>query len=223
VAPRLRLAPTSSAQSLLSISRGGRSRTFAPSLADAESNYNATLVEAEETAPTLVADLQAADPAARPRAHAQEAAETAAPHAFLGGEVTQEAVEAICSVADTDELTKAADPLVHPREAAETASPLAPAGQAPEAVLPPAPIGDATESAGPAPAVDELAKPAAPLVHVVYSRRPAALLADLDEAAETARPGDPMEAVFTLTPRSEALLFAAHSEAAVPAAVEEPK
>jgi hypothetical protein len=105
----------------------------------------ATVVEAEETAPRL-ATAEAADPAAHPRAQADETAETAAPHASLGGEVTQEAVEAICSVADTDELAKAADLLVHPREAAETASPLAPAGRATEAVLPPAPIGDAAES-----------------------------------------------------------------------------
>jgi hypothetical protein len=72
--------------------------------------------------------------------------------------------------------------------------------------------------------VDELANPAVPLVHVVYSRRPAAPLADLDEAAETARPfaptgGDLMEAV----PINEAPLLAAQSEAAVPAAAEEPK
>jgi hypothetical protein len=195
------------------------------SLADAESN--ATVVEAEETAPRL-ATAEAADPAAHPRPHAQEAAETAAPHASLAGEVTQEAVEATCSVADTDELAKAAAPLVHVDEATETATPLAPAGQATEAVLPPAPVGDAAESAGPAPAVDELAKPAAPLIHVVYSRRPAAPLAELDEAAETARPlaptgDDPMEAVPTLTPGSEAPLLAAQSEAAIPAAVEEPK
>jgi hypothetical protein len=167
----------------------------------------ATVVEAEETAPRL-ATAEAADPAAHPRDQAVETAETAAPHASLGGEVTQEAVEAICSVADTDELAKPADPLTHPHEAPETATPLAPAG--------------------PAPAVDALAKPAAPLVHVVYRRRPAAPLADLDEAAETARPlaltgGDPMEAVPTLTPRSEAPLLAAQSEAAIPAAVEEPK
>jgi hypothetical protein len=102
------------------------------SLADAESN--AIVVEAEETAPTL-ATAEAADPAAHPRAHAQEAAETAAPHASLAGEVTQEAVEATCSVADTNELAKAAAPLVHVDEAPETATPLAPAGQESEAPL----------------------------------------------------------------------------------------
>ena len=164
----------------------------------------ATVVEAKETAPML-ATAEAADPAAHPRAQAAEAAETAAPHASLAGEVTQEAVEATCSVADTDELAKAADPLVHVREAPETASPLAPAGQATEAVLPPAPTGDAAESAGPAPAVDALAKP---------------------EAAENPRARSPlqaatlMEAVPTLTPRSEAPLLTRQSEAAIPAAVE---
>jgi hypothetical protein len=172
------------------------------SLADGESR--ATVVEAEETAPRL-ATAEAADPAAHPRAHVQEAAETAAPHASLGGEVTQEAVEATCSVADTYELAKAAAPLVHVDEAPETASPLAPAGQATEAVLPPAPTGDAAESAGPAPAVDALAKP---------------------EAAENPRARSPlqaatlMEAVPTLTPRSEAPLLTRQSEAAIPAAVE---
>jgi hypothetical protein len=194
------------------------------SLADAEND--ATLLEAEETAPTLASEGEAAGPAAPPRAQADEATRTAAPHASLGGEVTQEAVEATCSVADRDaRAAKAAAPLVHVDEAMETATALAPAGQATEAVLPPAPIGDATESAGPAPAVDELAKPAAPLVRVVYSRRPAARLTGLDEAAEPARPlaptgGDPMEAVPTPTPRSEAPLLTRLSEAAIPAAVE---
>jgi hypothetical protein len=68
---------------------------------------------------------------------------------------------------------------------------------------------------------------ATPRVHLVCRGRPAAPLADLDEVAETTRPpapsgGDPMEAVPTLTPRSEAPLLAAQSEAAIPAAVEGP-
>jgi hypothetical protein len=160
-----------------------------------------TLVDGEETAPTLATNREAA----RPLAPADEAAETATPHAP--------------AVADTDELTKAADPLVHVDEAPETATPLAPASQATEAVLPAAPIRDAAESAGPAPAVGEPATPAAPLVHVVARTRHARLhLPGVDEVAETALPLAPPGEAAEATP-----LLAAESEANAARAMEEPK
>jgi hypothetical protein len=186
-------------------------------LADAENRV--TLVDGEDTAPPLANDAEVADPAARPLAHADEAAETAAPHPSAGGEVTKEVVEATRSVADTDELTKAADPLVHVDEAPETATPLAPASQATEVVLPAASIRDAAESAGPAPAVDEPTISAAPLVHVVSSTRHARLHSpDVDEVAETALPLAPPGEAAEATP-----LLAAESEANAARAMEEPK
>jgi hypothetical protein len=84
--------------------------------------------EAEESALTLANDREALGPAAPLLAHTEEAAETAAPHAFAAGEVAQDALESTCSIVDASKLANA----VH------MAPEAVPAGQTTETVLPPA-------------------------------------------------------------------------------------
>ena len=97
---------------------------------------------------------------------------------------------------------------------------LRPAWSRGEPALPPAPADNTAQLAGPAPAVDELAKPAAALAQVAHGSG-----TNLDEAANHACPnqrrsyGRDARAHY----QSDAPLLAAQSQAAVPAAVEEPK